>query len=186
MDIAQLAPLVAVAAAVLAFWSAANVERLKLSFDKARKAYGFHSDKEYQLYEEIYPKLLGAFRILESSKAIDSPMDDIEQLSIDLDERKEEDVMRDREKMFDKASEALHGFIGAVENKKPFISSEVYGLIEGFWTMGIDTMFVLRYPNLFKPPMQADRKASTATELKSQLDRICAAISSRLRVIGND
>ncbi len=171
----------AVLVAIVAFWSAGNVERLKLKFDKVRRAYDLHYSKEYELYEEIYPKILGAYNALLEIKRMDSDFDVMERLEIEIDGRSEDDIRTARKVSHDRALEALR-FKEQVEWKEPLVPSELYEEIKKFWEMGFDKSFASRYPSLFKPPMKSDKRDYSAGELEDQLKIVCNKIRNRLLI----
>lgn len=191
-------------AALVALWSAANVERLKSKFeiqrhelnsqlqksledvklegDRDRKAYELHVKKEYELYEGIYPELIDAYYAFISTKKIDEEPDILEELSPSGDERTKKEIEDLRHGNLSEALERLH-FIDPIIKKKPFINHEVFSEIETFWEMGMDTYLVRNYPALYSPPFSVDRNEHSEEELKAQLDIICKLIKQRLRVI---
>lgn len=171
----------AVLAAIVAFWSAGNVERLKLNFDKVRRAYDLYYSKEYELYEDVYPKMLGAYNALIEIRRMDSDLDPLEQLEIELDGRTERDVRAAREVSLSRALTAL-AFKEQIERKEPLVPSEVYEEIKRFWEMGFDKSFTSRYPSLYKPPMKADKRDYSAEELEIQLKIVCNRIRDRLLI----
>ena len=194
----------AVIAALLSFWSAANVERLRARFevqrqefnaelqrglaelslknDRIRKAYELHVKNEYELYQDVYPRLLDAYYKFTSTKPIDSEPDLLEKISPEGTDRSAEEIQDLRASKLKEALDQL-SFMDGIAKKKPFIHSDIFSEIEKFWHMGLDTYMVRNYPALYRSPLKSDKREYTDDELKSQLDEICAAIKRRMQVV---
>lgn len=190
----QISIVTALIAAAFAFWSASNVERLKLrsakkmhdltssfqkdieflrlELDRSRKAYDIHVAKIYELYESVFPKLVDAYYSMVAFRALDSDVFLDAMLT-------QEEIESRRSENLDK-SDKLLGFINDVERKKAFIPPEIYSEIEKFWRMGVNTGFVRQFPSLFRPPFQQDLRESSDEELREQLEVVAAQIRRSL------
>jgi len=191
-----LATLSTLITASFAFWSAANVERLKsqsakeihdltssfrtnlekikLEMDRARKAYETHVYREYDLYESVYPRLVDAYYSIIAFRALDSDPFIESILS-------EDEIKQRRSENLDRSDKLLE-FISDVERKQAFIPPDVYSEIEKFWRMGVNTSMVRRFPSLFRPPFEQDLREASSEELLTQLKLIAMQIRRSLSI----
>ena len=194
----------AILVALISFWSAANVESLKKKFehqrlelnirlqtsieaiklenDRSIKAYELHVKREYELYEDIYPKLIDAYYAFINTKRADDEPDALEESGPNGKERTREEIEVIRRERLSEALDHL-SFMDPVIKRKPLINNKVFSEIENFWRMGMDTYLVRNYPALYSPPFSADRKEHSEQELNAQLNIISELIKRRLRIM---
>lgn len=156
-----------------------------INVDRLKKIYDIHLKKEYELYEFIYPQILNAYEAFCQTKSVDEDPLISELLKLDPSDECENgeiihpSIRRSRENSLEFALSHL-SFMNEIVKRKPFIHPDVYSEIQKFWQMGYDTYIVRNYPNLFKAPFNADKRAYSNAEIEIQLDAVTAAIMNLL------